>query len=118
MMLTSSLRQKWVGHRGGKCPSHEACTLIKRLFCVNGQKFLTLGAFRQKVEEYLDNSETNAIFKADLQTMLLIIETEEDLQTLRKMIIRQVIFFPSPLCIAQFSLDFLTQFLFTHLFCF
>ena len=45
---------------------------------------LILGAFRQKVEEYLEKSETNAIFKADLLTMLQVTETEEDLQTLKK----------------------------------
>ena len=45
------------------------------------------------MEEYLDKSETNAIFKADLLTMLQVTETEEDLQTLKKMIIRQVKFF-------------------------
>ena len=44
--------------------------------------------FRQKIEEYMKSSETNSIFKHDMHTMVHLAETEEDLQTLRKMIVR------------------------------
>ena len=50
--------------------------------------FAITDAFRHRVEQYLESSESNIIFKHDLHTMAHLAENEEDLKTLHKMIVR------------------------------
>ncbi len=74
------------------CVSEAFSKSDERLFFVvmswSDRYNLCTDAFRQKVEDYMKESEANVIYKHDLQAMILLSETEEDLRTLHRMIVR------------------------------